>query len=220
MTDDTKDGSHLEDHDIQFREFARVFTADDIIASAAQAEHEFKAPSIRPQPNRRPAMDKGKDVTGYSPYRMEKFLEITGKKEVIAKRQAQAKAQLRPGCTEEELRKAQCTIREKMTDKFKRLDRAFVWIDKERIKSGGVLTKDELAFALHALNLGVGEVIPGPVFETLWDFMDSDDSGDIGYTEFARVLSANDIINMAPIQEFTMQEQIGGKMTKSDLGQR
>ena len=46
---------------------------------------------------------------------MEKFLEITGKKDVIAIRQAQAKGQMRPGCTEDELRKAQNMVRRNLT---------------------------------------------------------------------------------------------------------
>jgi len=219
-TDDTNDGSHQEEHDIQFREFARVFTADDIIKSAAEAMNEADKPAPRQPPRRAPTQPspRVKSVTVQSPRRaptrakeqdpaaaqfnMERFLEVSGKQEVIAKRHSQAQGLLREGVTPEELRRVQRTIREKMTDKFKRLDRAFVWIDKERIKSGGVLTRDELVFALEILNLNVGPVIPQPIFDTLWDFMDSDGSGDIGYTEFARVLSAKDVMNMAPIEKF------------------
>lgn len=34
---------------------------------------------------------------------------------------------------------------------------------------------------------------------TLFDFMDADGDGDISFAEFARVLSADDIMMMAPI---------------------
>ena len=48
----------------------------------------------------------------------------------------------------------------------------------------------------------VGVSIREEVFQTLFDFMDADGDGDISYPEFARVVSAEDIMIMAPVSQY------------------
>ena len=67
-----------------------------------------------------------------------------------------------------------------------------MWIDADRT---GSITREEFKNALHTLNLaGVRESI----LDNLCDFIDEDHSGSFGYREFARVLSADDVMEMAP----------------------
>lgn len=140
-----------------------------------------------------------KDIATKKPAALiEDFLEGQAG-EIKAMRHAQAVQLLRPGVKEQELKQAQKLIKGKIMDKYKRLDKAFKWMDTERGESANRLTHDELREGLAGLNLDVGATIREEVFMTLFDFMDADGDGDISFAEFARVLSADDIMMMAPI---------------------
>ena len=140
-----------DDHDIGFREFARVMTAADL----------FKMKALQPRP----------------------------KSTVVDEREQarrDALEHLRPGVMQEELRKIHEQVRSRITAKYGKhsFSSAFKWIDADRT---GSITRDEFKEALKQLNLaGVRE----PILDTLCDFIDQDNSGSFGYSEFARVLSA------------------------------
>lgn len=112
---------------------------------------------------------------------------------------------LRKGVRESDLRKAQHLVKEHITNKYKKLSSAFKFIDRDRT---GTITRDELKQALADLNL---TQIRPDVIETLIDFIDIDPSSDIEYREFARVLSADDIMAMSPFS-------IGPAAAQADQG--
>lgn len=252
VDDGNADQDHAKDHDIQLREFARVFTVDDLLSAdeAVMTKNMSRAPpqglsprappqglSPRPPANGRAAASPKARATqlagggasgrlgvrGVAPpangarYRssgieplsrkvvtkkpaalIEEYLAPM-KEDVKEMRHAQAVEKLRPGVTEQELRKVQQMIKGKIMDKYSRLDKAFKWMDREREDSNNTLTREELRDGLAGLNLHVGGVIRQPVFETIFDFMDADGDEEVTYAEFARVISAEDVMIMAPI---------------------
>ena len=273
--DDTTDVYHTKmEHDIQFREFARVFTADDIMqevasynatkrASApAPAPEEAEPPSIgqadafhdkagyivagatRPEaaspraqsPRAQAAAAKvtnlGFDETaaasrappkrkGKVPYRssdiktsgaelrnrkkpvaskIEAFLaSVPGAEEIKQVRQVQAQKKLPYSVSADELRFVQRLLKGKITDRYSRMDRAFKNIDHARRNK---LTREVMRQACAEMNLPVGSIIREEVFDTLFDWMDIDDSGEVDFAEFSKVLSADDIMTMAPVIKF------------------
>lgn len=66
----------------------------------------------------------------------------------------------------QELKQAQKLIKGKIMDKYKRLDKAFKWMDTERGESANRLTHDELREGLAGLNLDVGATIREEVLPT------------------------------------------------------
>lgn len=156
--EDNDDGG--DDHDIGFREFARVMGAADV----------FKMRALAPRPD-------SKKAVANENLRME------------------ALGHLRLGVTQEEMRKAQTTIKEKISAKHGKhaFTNAFKWMDKDRT---GSITREEFKQALYELNLGMA--IRDDIINNLCDFIDVDKSGSFGYREFARVLAADDVMAMAP----------------------
>ena len=200
------------DHDIGFKEFARVMQAADV----------FKMGALAPRPQDSNPLMEARE----------------------ASRKAALKY-LRPGVSQEELRKFQEQVKTKITSKYGKhsFTAAFKWIDADRT---GSITRDEFkeavsgrgastpflcqlccrsssaaaqdasilpppplsllnltpqrpttpyASQLHKLNLaGVKEAI----LDTLCDFIDSSGDGSFGYREFSRVLSAEDVMQMIP----------------------
>jgi len=105
-----------------------------------------------------------------------------------------AEAKLRPGVRAADVRAAQQRIKEKLLTKFSTFGKAFKFIDKDRT---GNITREELELAMYELQLTSG--IASDVVSTLIDLIDSDeDEGDeIEFSEFARVLSSDDVMAMA-----------------------
>lgn len=137
------------------------------------------------------------DVDGSGTINYNEFLDMVQKSPaLVAPRELAIKPALRPGVRSEDVRKAQQIVKQKYTDKFKRMDAAFKNIDKDRT---GTITRDELITNWAELNL-VG-IIPAPVAQTLIDFIDIDDFGEkIEFKEFARVICADDVMSLAPLK--------------------
>lgn len=130
--EDNDDGG--DDHDIGFREFARVMGAADV----------FKMRALAPRPD-------SKKAVANENLRME------------------ALGHLRLGVTQEEMRKAQTTIKEKISAKHGKhaFTNAFKWMDKDRT---GSITREEFKQALYELNLGMA--IRDDIINNLCDFID------------------------------------------------
>ena len=105
--------------------------------------------------------------------------------------------QLRPGVTEKDLRSAQSMIREKLTDRFSTLARAFRNIDTN---GSGKISKQEFEFALVTLNLNE---LRHDVKENLFEFIDCDGSGEFDFQEFNRAITAGDVFKMPEIKKYT-----------------
>jgi len=101
------------------------------------------------------------------------------------------KAALRPGVRALELRRAHTIIKEKLLTKFKTLGSAFRFIDNDHT---GAVERAEIEEALSHLNLGM---LKPAVVLNLIDFIDVD-GGDISFSEFANVFTADDIMAIAP----------------------
>lgn len=110
------------------------------------------------------------------------------------KQRKEALKHLRPGVSQEELRKFQEQVKSKISAKYGKhaFTSAFKWIDADRT---GSITRDEFKKALSDLNLAGGKEA---VLDTLCDFIDSSGDGTFGYREFSRVLAAEDVMLMAP----------------------
>lgn len=157
--EDNDDGG--DDHDIGFKEFARVMTAADV----------FKMAALAPKPQEHNPIVEARE-----------------------KARREALKYLRPGVSQEELRKFQEQVKSKISAKYGKhaFTSAFKWIDADRT---GSITREEFKHSLGTLNLaGVREEI----LDTLCDFIDTSGDGSFGYREFARVLSAEDVMQMIP----------------------
>lgn len=99
---------------------------------------------------------------------------------------------LRPGVTAADLRMAQKFLRDRIETKYKRITDAFKAHDTTR---DGQLERDEVKEMLYNFNCAH---ISEPVIDTLIDFVDFDGDGQVKYSEFARVLTADDVMNMKP----------------------
>jgi len=158
--EDNDDGG--EDHDIGFREFARVMGAADV----------FKMRALHPEVK-------------------------ASKTQVKMENTRQANlGNLRPGVTQEEMRKAQSTIKEKISAKHGKhaFTNAFKAMDKDR---SGSITREEFKQCLFDFNLGMA--IRDDIIDNLCDFIDADKSGSFGYREFSRILAAEDVMAVAPL---------------------
>ena len=85
-------------------------------------------------------------------------------------------------------------MRTKLTDKYTRLDRAFRAIDED---GDNCISRAELKATLEHLQLAGN--FSTPLVETLYDFMDANGDGTVGFAEFSRVMTARDVMTMAPI---------------------
>ena len=156
------------------------------------------------------------DVDGSGTINYNEFLDMVQKSPaLVAPRELAIKPALRPGVRPEDVRKAQQIVKQKYTDKFKRMDAAFKNIDKDRT---GPITRDELITNWSELNL-VG-VIPAPAAQTLIDFIDIDDFGEkIEFKEFARVICADDVMSLAPLKAVAPAQVVKslGRKSMSDM---
>jgi Ca2+-binding EF-hand superfamily protein len=75
-------------------------------------------------------------------------------------------------------------------EKYTRITDAFKFIDSDRT---GHLERDEVKKLLVEFNI---PDIKNDAIETLIDFADYDGDGEINYAEFARVLTADDVMAM------------------------
>ena len=80
-------------------------------------------------------------------------------------------------------------IRTKMLDRFAELRRAFRTIDKD---ASGAIESKEMREILLTFNLN----IPEKVLNKILDLADYDGDGQIDYAEFARMMTADDLMNM------------------------
>ena len=138
------------------------------------------------------------------------FLDLVRNDPVMtAPRVLEKQPALRPGVYAHEMRKAQQIIKEKFSTKYKRLDSAFKNLDRDRT---GTITREELLIGFSEFNLD--ELIRKEVMDTILDFIDID-AGEPGartieYKEFARVLSADDVMAMAPLAVVAQPQQRSG----------
>lgn len=103
-------------------------------------------------------------------------------------------ATLRPGVKANDLRRAQLQIRDTLLRKYSSYTNVFKYLDKDRT---GSITRAELKQALTDLNLNQ---INGTILDNLIDFINVDPQwSDIEYKELVRVLSAEDVMDMAPL---------------------
>jgi len=101
---------------------------------------------------------------------------------------------LRPGVRAEDMRKAQHLVKQQFLTKFRHFTKAFKFIDRDRT---GTISRDELKLVIEEFHLSN---IRPEVLENLIDFIDIDAGNGIEYKEFARVLTADDVMEMAPLR--------------------
>lgn len=154
------------DGDISFAEFCRVLTADDII---------YMKDSLS-------AGTGGNHAVVDT--RLKERVERAGPKVLAEKNGVKV--------TDKDVRTALFQIKERLMNKYKRLDTAFKAIDADR---SGYLTRDELRFALMMLNL---DVISKEVLDVILDMVDKDGDGQVNHYEFVTVLTAKD-----PLAQFS-----------------
>ena len=99
-------------------------------------------------------------------------------------------AQMRPGVTEAQVNEAAQAFKGELEEKYSRLTDAFKFIDSDRT---GTLDRPEVMKLLVEFNI---PDISKATIETLIDFADYDGDGEINYAEFARVLTADDVMAM------------------------
>jgi len=80
-------------------------------------------------------------------------------------------------------------MQEKMTTRFAELRRAFRTLDED---ASGSLEREEFKQVLVMFNLG----IPDKVMDKMIDLADFDGDGTINFAEFARIFTAEDVLNM------------------------
>ena len=102
---------------------------------------------------------------------------------------APKKVELRPGVTAMQLRSAQRMLKERILTKFATLTEAFRSADEDK---SGQLGRDEIKLMLRNFNTTVSD----RVLDNLLDYADFDGDGSIEYAEFARVLTADDVLKM------------------------
>ena len=95
-----------------------------------------------------------------------------------------------PGVTEEMVRTSVLQLKEKMLEKYKRLDTAFKAVDEDR---SGYLSRDEFRFFLRILNL---DCLNANVINALCTMMDKDGDGMINHFEFVSMLTSEDPFNV------------------------
>jgi Ca2+-binding EF-hand superfamily protein len=97
---------------------------------------------------------------------------------------------IRAGVNPKEVQYAQQCLKESLLTKYSRLTDAFKSIDDDRT---GHLEREEVKRLLVEFNI---PDIKDAAIETLIDFADYDGDGEINYAEFARVLTADDVMKM------------------------
>lgn len=97
---------------------------------------------------------------------------------------------LRAGVSPKEVQYAQQTLQEQLLEKYSRITDAFKFIDSDRT---GHLERAEVKRLLVEFNV---PDIKDQAIEALIDFADYDGDGVINYAEFARVLTAEDVMRM------------------------
>jgi len=97
---------------------------------------------------------------------------------------------IRAGVNPKEVQYAQQCLKESLLTKYSRLTDAFKSIDDDRT---GHLEREEVKRLLVEFNI---PDIKDAAIETLIDFADYDGDGEINYAEFARVLTADDVMAM------------------------
>ena len=95
----------------------------------------------------------------------------------------------KPQVGDDELRRAHAAIKARLSSQFGELRLAFRAFDQD---GSGRVTHREAEATLNTLNLG----LPRRITQALVDIADFDCDGDISFAEFARVLTADDIIFM------------------------
>jgi len=98
---------------------------------------------------------------------------------------------IRAGVNPKDVQYAQQCLKSELMKKYTRLTDAFKYIDSDRT---GHLERDEVKRLLLEFNI---PDIKDAAIETLIDFADYDGDGEINYAEFARVLTADDVMRMA-----------------------
>ena len=96
-------------------------------------------------------------------------------------------------------------MQEKMTTRFAELRRAFRTLDED---ASGHLDRDEFKNLLVMFNLG----IPNGVMEKLIDLADYDGDGTINYAEFARIFTAENVLNMKQTLQAVESDSHGAKV--------
>jgi len=97
---------------------------------------------------------------------------------------------IRAGVNPKEVQYAQQCLKATLLEKYSRLTDAFKHIDSDRT---GHLEREEVKKLLVDFNI---PDIKDAAIETLIDFADYDGDGEINYAEFARVLTADDVMAM------------------------
>lgn len=95
------------------------------------------------------------------------------------------------------IRQAAAALKEKLLDKFGTLQKAFRAIDND---GSGTITRQELELYLDILNLKMS--MKPEVVDALFELIDADESGNFDYKEFARVMSAGDVMKMESVQGY------------------
>jgi hypothetical protein len=103
--------------------------------------------------------------------------------------------ELPAGVVPQDLQKAQMAIKDKLTDKFGSLAKAFRSIDTD---GSGVCSIEEFEKMLETFNL---TGIRKDVVQVMFELIDVDQTGDFSYKEFLRVINASNIMEMAKIPE-------------------
>ena len=88
------------------------------------------------------------------------------------------------------MRYAQQQLRQELEEKYSSITKAFKFIDADRT---GKLEREEVKRLLVEFNI---VNVRDDAIETLIDFADHDGDGEINYAEFARILTADDVMNM------------------------
>jgi Ca2+-binding EF-hand superfamily protein len=94
-----------------------------------------------------------------------------------------------PYVSDDELRKAHLVVKARLSSQFGELRQAFRTFDTD---GSGLVSREEAESTLQTLNLG----LPKRISSRLVDIADFDGDGEISFAEFARVLTADDIIFM------------------------
>ena len=89
---------------------------------------------------------------------------------------------LPPGVTEAELEKAAYHIKHKWEDKFKTLQRGFLFLDTDR---SGKIGREEFKQCVLSFNLDMQ--IKDGIFDALFNMIDSDHDGEFSYNEMQRM---------------------------------
>ena len=105
---------------------------------------------------------------------------------------AVALARLPPGVRAADVRQAQTALKEKLLTRFSSLSKAFKGLDKNRT---GSITRAELEDALSLMQIAEG--IKPQALTALIDLIDDEREGKIEFDEFAKLLSASDVLAMA-----------------------